>query len=226
MKFDNYKFRPHTLSTLISARGGLTQTAKSKLDQIWLTEMFGIQAEPLSWSNLAVKKGIECENDSISIWSEVKQTFCQKNTQRVENEWLTGEADLVFEDNIVDIKTAYSIQTFMSLEEGKVMSSYYWQIIGYLWLYDKKYGSVDYVLTDHSPELLMLEAKKRGWYGADETLRLEIEAQMDKQFTYPQIPVEDKVKSFLIKPDNLEGEIKKIVKTLEQARDYLNNKKL
>jgi len=94
------------------------------------------------------------ENDSIALFNTVHFTNYSKNTERLNNEWLTGEADIVLDDQIIDIKTSWSLETFpATLEEG-INKDYEWQLRAYMMLYDKNYASLVYCMVSTDPSLL------------------------------------------------------------------------
>ncbi len=49
-------------------------------------------------NNKYINKGIMQENDSIALFNSVMFSNYSKNTERLNNEWLTGEADIVLDD--------------------------------------------------------------------------------------------------------------------------------
>jgi hypothetical protein len=62
-------------------------------------------------------KGIDLEDTSIDLYNEVHGTLYLKNTERLSNEFITGECDINAEDKIIDIKTSWSLETFPAAPE-------------------------------------------------------------------------------------------------------------
>jgi hypothetical protein len=105
-------------------------------------------------SSKYMTKGIECEDRSIDLLNSVLFTDYKKNTERRKNDWITGEADLVCDDCIRDIKTSWSIETFPVLAELGEDKTYYWQLQAYMELWDKPKAEICYCLVD-TPEHLI-----------------------------------------------------------------------
>ncbi len=53
-------------------------------------------------NNKYINKGNLQENDSIALFNSVMFSNYSKNTERLNNEWLTGEADIVLDDQMDD----------------------------------------------------------------------------------------------------------------------------
>lgn len=131
----------------------LSETAKSELKKIALQDFLFIE------NNINTKytlKGIEVENESIDLYNRVNFTNHKKNTKRLNNEFLTGECDIDDElnDEILDIKSSWSIDTFPFLEEEINIKDYEMQLRGYMMLYNRNKASVVYCLVD-TPEYLI-----------------------------------------------------------------------
>jgi len=106
MKYEDIKFRCHSLAELMtepkSKSEVLSVGAKTAVRKIAKQIVFGVRG------NIRTKfmeKGLRCEQESIDLISRVFQTPYVKNTERRENEWLTGEPDIVMPNYGVDIKT-------------------------------------------------------------------------------------------------------------------------
>ena len=129
----------------------LSETTKSYIRAVAKQDFYGYNVE---LNNKYINKGIMQENDSIDLFNTVHFTNYSKNTERLTNEWLTGEADIVLDDQIIDIKTSWSLETFpATLEEG-INKDYEWQLRAYMMLYDKNYASLVYCMVTTDPSLL------------------------------------------------------------------------
>lgn len=100
----------------------------------------------------AVKKGIQCEDESIDLLGQYDDEFYVKNVERVTKGHLTGECDINHNGTIIDIKTAYSRAT-MHLNL-KASSLYEWQLRAYMYLYDVSSARLVYCLVDTPPDLI------------------------------------------------------------------------
>lgn len=128
----------------------LSETAKSYLKQLAKEDYFGYSNE---LDNKYLTKGKQCENESIDLLNLVMFTNYSKNDQRLTNEWLTGEADIVSENEIIDIKTSWSLDTFPAIPEDINPKDYEMQLRGYMMLYNKQKASVCYCMVDTPEEL-------------------------------------------------------------------------
>lgn len=128
----------------------LSETAKSYLKQLAKEDYFGYSNE---LDNKYLTKGKQCENESIDLLNLVMFTNYSKNEQRLTNEWLTGEADIVSENEIIDIKTSWSLDTFPAISEDINAKDYEMQLRGYMMLYNKPKASVCYCMVDTPEEL-------------------------------------------------------------------------
>ena len=129
----------------------LSETTKSYIRSVAKQDFYGYNVE---LNNKYINKGIMQENDSIALLNTVNFTNYSKNTERLNNEWLTGEADIVTEDTIIDVKTSWSLETFPATLEEAVNKDYEWQLRAYLFLYDKQYASLVYCMVTTHPSLL------------------------------------------------------------------------
>ena len=76
------------------------------------------------------------------------------NIERLNNEWITGEADIVTDTSIIDIKTSWSLDTFPKIPEKAYDALYEWQVRSYMWLYNKQYAQVIFCMID-TPDYLL-----------------------------------------------------------------------
>ena len=99
-------------------------------------------------------KGIMCEDDSIRLYNSVFFTSFKKNSERRENEYLTGECDIQDSEIIIDIKSAWSLETFPALSSRIDSKLYDWQGRAYMDLWGVKKFRVAYCMVD-TPESLI-----------------------------------------------------------------------
>lgn len=103
-------------------------------------------------------KGIRVEDASIDLYNAVKLTSYIKNTERRENAWITGEADIVAMHKIIDIKSSWCLTTFPVLAEQGEDKGYEWQLRAYMMLWDKPYAEIAYCLVSTPDDLIGWEA--------------------------------------------------------------------
>jgi hypothetical protein len=99
-------------------------------------------------------KGIDWEEESIALVNQVRGTFYVKNNERFENEYLTGQPDIILDDCIIDIKTSWSLETWPAIPDEGINKDYEWQLRGYCWLLNKQYAELIYCMIDTDDTLL------------------------------------------------------------------------
>lgn len=129
----------------------LSETTKTYIRAVAKQDFYGYNVD---LNNKYINKGNLQENDSIALFNSVMFSNYSKNTERLNNEWLTGEADIVLDDQIVDIKTSWSLETFPATSEEGINKLYEWQLRAYMMLYDKNYASLVYCMVSTHPSLL------------------------------------------------------------------------
>lgn len=155
----NLKVRCSSLHKLMTNPWGkneeLSATTKTWLKELVKEEVFGYKPQ---LNTPAINKGIDYENLSIDLLNEATFKSYTKNEQRLTNEWLTGEADIITEDEIIDVKSSWSLETFPAFAEDAKASvkkaGYEWQLRGYMMLWNKPKASIQYCMIS-TPDALL-----------------------------------------------------------------------
>jgi hypothetical protein len=105
-------------------------------------------------------KGLRVEDESIDLYNAVHLTSYSKNMERKTNEWITGEADIVANDRIIDIKSSWCLTTFYVLADQGRDTGYEWQLRAYMWLWDKPRADIAYCLVSTPDDLIGYESKQ------------------------------------------------------------------
>jgi hypothetical protein len=129
----------------------LSQTAKSFIDQLAKEHFYGYESPIV---NRYLDKGINQELESIQLLNSVRFENFEKYTERIENEWLTGECDILTNEKIIDIKTSWSLDTFPELPEDIDSKDYEWQGRAYMMLYEKHEFELIYCMVSTWDEFL------------------------------------------------------------------------
>lgn len=153
------RFRCSSIGKLMTepkskAEGPLSAGAKTYIRELAAQEIFGVDFDA---DSKQMTKGRECEDESIALFNRVYGRALTKNVERRTDEFLTGEADLPDLDEVVDIKTAWSVATFPLSEEDCTPAQrqlYAWQLRAYMRLWDKPAARIAYCLVD-TPERLI-----------------------------------------------------------------------
>jgi len=134
--------------------GNLSEGAKTALNKLAKEIVYDYRAE---LNTKPIKKGLQCEQDSIDLFNRVFFTFHEKNETRISNGVMTGECDILADDVIIDIKSSYSLDTFPATADDGENDQYYWQGVMYMYLYDKPRYEVAYCMVDTPEELCQYE---------------------------------------------------------------------
>ena len=107
-----------------------------------------------------MQKGIDVEDASIALFNEVTGNFFFKNTERKNNDFITGECDIFDQDSstIWDIKSSYSKKTHKMRMDIASNKTYFWQLVSYAELWDAKHAGLARCLVD-TPEHLINQFK-------------------------------------------------------------------
>ena len=206
--------------------GELSATAKSYLIKTYVKQKYDREQDVVVKQ---MTKGIEAEGQSIDMLSWFRQKMLCKNEERLSNGWITGLPDVFEGDNIEncdflwDIKTSWSVWSFLDNISDKLNPLYYYQMQSYMWLTGCKSSAVAYVLAD-CPQNLIEAEKKKIFYSMNVATELspeyiEAAAKCEINLIYPDIPVNEKILIFPVERD--EEVIEKMKQKVEKARDFL-----
>jgi hypothetical protein len=104
-----------------------------------------------------MEKGTLVEGDSIDLYNSVFFTSYTKNTERKENDWLTGECDIFTGSKIIDIKSSWSLATFPATSAAGIDKDYEWQGRAYMMLWDVDDFENAYCLVNTPDDLIGYE---------------------------------------------------------------------
>ncbi len=195
--------------------GKLSQTAISKLIEMYTQEEYGREKDI---QTKYTKKGLNVEEDSITLISRIKKTFFKKNAIRIENDYLSGEPDtyvgkdIYHAERIFDVKSSWDLFTFNKAKydhiiKGEINPSYYAQMQGYMDLTGAKSASLCYCLIDTPQALIFDEQNRLKWKmgvinpDTDETY-LEACEELERNMTFNDIPLHDKLYEIEIPRDD------------------------
>ena len=167
----NLKVRASSLHKMMtnprSKSEELSETTKTWLKDLVKEEVFGYHPQ---LNTPAINKGIDYEFMSIDLLNDATFNSYKKNEERITNDWLTGEADIVTTDEIIDVKSSWSLETFPAFaedaESGVKKAGYEWQLRGYMMLYNKPKASIKYCMIS-TPESLLKDWDDRSIHKVD-----------------------------------------------------------
>lgn len=177
-----------------------------------------------------IKKGILTENEAIALYRQVNQTFCQKNTERKIKGLLSGECDLkdlpYAPNRVTDIKVAWDLKGLKGKTKEETATQYYWQLVSYGILFNKNQGEIAWCLTDLPEQMLQDEIQKICYAerlspetsAADHDRMMEIEEELTRYYTYPDLTPQQKVVSFIYDLPNKDKDA--LLEQLERCKQY------
>ena len=127
----------------------LSETTKSYLHD-WLKESIYGQRKEIN--SKYIDKGLEYEDlaiDKAIEWLDLP--FAIKNSKRFDDEFFTGEPDLILSDCVIDIKNSWDCWNFPLFENEIPTRGYEYQVQVYMHLTGLRKASVVYVLLN-TPE--------------------------------------------------------------------------
>lgn len=228
--FSNYKFRCSSLGKLVTdprSGGGLSETTKAHLLECWISERYSRDNEIIS---KYMKKGVAVEEAAITQYSLQKKKFFKKNVEKLENEFIRGTPDLYVgksvteSEEIIDIKSSWSIFTFWANFHKPINRDYQCQLLGYQALSNARKSSLAYELVSTPHKLIEDEVTRKKWEWDN------IDPESDPDFNkladyirasmkYEDIPLSEKLIEFEIPWD--ENMIDKIYERCKMGRKFI-----
>jgi hypothetical protein len=149
------KWHPSSLGKLMttpkSKTENLSQGAKSYIRQVAKQDFFGYRVE---LDNKYINKGKDQEQDSIDLLNAVRFTKYHKNIFRLEDEYLTGECDILADDRVIDVKTSWNLETWPATPGEAHDNDYEWQGRAYLMLYEREIFELVFCMVTTKDEFL------------------------------------------------------------------------
>lgn len=200
--------------------GKLSKTAQSHLIEVYANAIWGVDKELMTKE---MEKGIYSEEDGITLLSRVDKQMYVKNTDRFENEWISGHPDIITDEMVIDLKLSWSPFSFLPKLIEDVDKCYYYQVIGYMWLTGLNKARISYGLVSTPEHLIEAEKWKllRQMNVATEEapeFKKEWEKRL-KNYHFDHIPIEQRVISHFVDRDD--EIIAKIPEKVERARNFL-----
>ena len=183
---------------------GISATAKSAVRKIVKFDLFGYQDFE---GNKYTEKGIALEEQAIKLSGRKRGLPLKKNTERRENDWITGECDIYVPSRklIIDTKCSWDIGSHPffadEAEEKAKKAGYDAQMQGYMWLWECDEAHIDFILLPPPYDQLSSYDDPSRYIDLVE-----------------QIPQEKRITTVTIKRD--EKIIKKIKERVEIAQEY------
>lgn len=215
--FSTIKFRASSWGNLMTEpqskadreAGKLSKTCQKELIKIYCMEVYGRKKEV---TTKHMDKGIQAEDDSIQLFSQVEGKIFTKNTEKLENDWATGHLD-IFEgetitsaETVWDIKSRWELETFMPKLAEEVDYSEVCQLNVYYALTGAKGGGIANTLVD-CPINILMEEQRRLLFSMNVATEESPEyiiaaAELERLVTFPDIPPTERVIKQIVPRDN------------------------
>lgn len=206
--------------------GALSKTAKTHLIGVYIRERYDRQKDVITKQ---MQKGLDVEEESITLLSRVQKKMLVKNEERLSNDYITGLPDIFDGESIhnatsiTDIKSSYDLFSFLGNIGEPLDSDYYYQLQGYMALSNAPVAYIAYCLVD-TPQYIIDGEKYRLLKSmnvvSEESIEFIREAiKIDKNMTFPDIPKEERV--LIFKVDRDDDVIERIYQKVIKARAFL-----
>lgn len=216
------------MNTLLAKRDApfeLSDTAKSWVDKIWRKREKDVEE---FLSNKYIEKGLSEEESGISLLSDVDGNLYKKYVgEKFDNGVFNGTPDILFEDYVDDVKSSWSLETFMN---AQMTDLYYGQLQVYMELTGKRKARLRYCLVDTPDKLIEDEKRRVQWKlgiqdpDAEEHRPIFQRIETNMTFSDDRFTQEERVKTFEIEYD--EKYIKELYNRCEAGISYYKSIKL
>lgn len=199
----------------------LSDTCTKYLMELYIKHRYGRSRDIV---NKAMDKGIQMEEDSLTLWSRIQGKPVFKNEDTYQDDHITGTPDLLEPKLVSDFKTSWDIFTFMRAKLEPIDPDYAWQLRGYMRLKNVPRSRLIYTLID-TPDGLVNDEKRRlawrmGLIDADINQEyLDACAEIDRNSTYNDIPLKERAHEKPLERDLLLEA--SITKRVDECRLYL-----
>lgn len=200
--------------------GNLSKTAKSHLIEIYARVLWNVEKDLIGKQ---IKKGRDAEESALTLLSRVDKKLYIKNEERKENGWISGCCDILTEETVDENKCSWDAFSFLPKLTEPIDKDYFYQVQGYLWLYDRQRGRLRYSLVD-TPDYLIEGEKYRllrsmNVVSEESPDFVEAARKLASNMRFSHIPPELRVITYEIPRD--ESVIEKIPGKVAKAREFL-----
>lgn len=212
---------PKTKSELIA------QGVKTHLVDVFVSYKYGRKTEI---NTKYINKGLQVEEDSITLYSRAKKTFLKKNEVTLSNEFICGTPDLYLgksieeAEEIIDIKSSWDIFTFFRAKNNPLNKMYYWQLQSYMALTGAKKSKLVYCLID-TPHAMIEDEKyklryKMGVIDPNNEDYINACNELERSMIYDDIPLTEKY--FEIEVLRCDEDIERLYSRITTCREWMN----
>lgn len=201
----------------------LSATAKKYLIKRYSWSKYNKGSLPTEQKSSYIIKGNELEFDAAEMMSKIDNTSYRRPYDFTYNNYLFGICDIINDKVVIDVKVSWSIHSFLPHHITKLSIKYFWQMQGYMELYNINKAEVRYVLMNTPPHLIEREKAKyteKYLFGEIDSEKFEEEmGKLDLCYDYSKIPDKRKVITFQINRDELI--MSKVFKKIDRCREWI-----
>lgn len=205
----------------------IAQGVKTHLVDIFVSSKYGRKSDIKSkYTN----KGLQVEEDSITLYSRATKILYKKNEERLSNEFVTGLPDLYEGESItnaeliIDIKSSWDIFTFFRSKTSPLNKLYYWQGQTYMALTGAKKFKLVYCLINTPFTMIEDEKRKLSWsMGVIDPNNKDYQEacqEIDRLMIYDDIDLNERY--FEIDIDRNDEDIEKMYQRIKDCREWMN----
>lgn len=206
--------------------GELSETTKSYLVSVYIEHKYGRKKDIQS---KYLEKGKLAEEDSIDLLSKYEKEFLQKNEDWLQNDYISGTPDIFRGETIhtateiIDIKTSWNLETFLSNVAKPLNPHYIAQLNGYMALSGANTAWICYCLTS-APNSLVEDEKRKLLYRmnvvSDESPEYKLAAlELENDMIFEDISINERILKFRVDRDD--EMIENIYQKVRKAREFL-----
>lgn len=205
----------------------LSQSAIKYLIKRYAWEKYNKKTAATGFMRSPAAKGNELEDEAVIMLSELDKVKYIKPEVSTSNNFILGKCDILCpeQNKIVDIKTAWNINTFLPCLTTQLSRQYWFQMQGYLEIYNADYGEVCFMLLNTPIHLVERErAKYTEKYVFGEINRERYDEEMEKldlAFNYNKIPEKRRVIRYII--NRCPEILPRIYQRVKRCREWLNH---
>lgn len=174
-----------------------------------------------------LKKGTDMEGEAIELLSKIDKHPYKLITENTENDYILGRCDIFCpeKDKIIDTKVSWNINAFLKARTTPVSTKYWYQVQGYMELYNVNHAEVVFLLLNTPTELIEREKLKlvnRFMIGEIDREKYEIDLDnLESAFTYSNLPIKKRYFRYQIAREPKIFE--KVYKKVEKSRIWLQD---
>ncbi len=172
-----------------------------------------------------MKKGTDMESEGVQLLSKIDKQEYTLITENTENEYILGRCDIYCpeKDKVIDTKLSWNINAFLKARTTPLDRKYWYQMQGYMELYNVSQADVVFLLLNTPPELIEREKVKllnRFMIGEIDREKYELDIEnLESAFTYSNLPIKKRYFRYTLKREPQIFE--KVYKKVEKARIWM-----